>query len=84
MLEIQHSRSVAEEFLVLVQKANLSASNQSVLVSAKKVRVNQCLCQSVLLVLNLSKESASKKFVSIRVHSWLIFSAVKQNLCQSA
>ena len=36
--------SVAEEFLVLGQKANLSVSNQSVSVSAKKVRVNQCLC----------------------------------------
>jgi hypothetical protein len=38
--------SVAEEFLVLGQKAE-SVSNQSVSVSAKKVRVNQCLCQEV-------------------------------------
>ena len=67
--------SVAEEFwgrssLWLKQNAVLicvnprqSVSNQSVLVSTKKVRLNQCLCQS-----------ASEKFVSIRVNSWLIFS----------
>ena len=47
--------------VILCVFESLWLKQNAVLISAKKVRVNQYLCQS-----------ASEKFVSIRVNSWLI------------